>query len=360
MNEIKKFNFVEHGRKAREEFSKVRNQYEILATAIKLIIENALKHEKLMIQSIESRAKDLDSFEKKCLKPSKVDPEKPKYDDPLTQVTDLAGVRIIAFFLKTVEDIEVVLEKEFDVIERIDKSSILQEEEKFGYQSVHFLVKLKSNRASLPEYRLCGNLVCEIQIRTILQHSWAEIEHDIQYKSVATIPSSIKRRFMALAGMLEVADREFQAIQKEDLKLRESARKSLKKGEVTGIEITPDALKAYLDKNLGGDSRMSSYSYEFAAKMLKNLGFNSFDQIQECILGFDADEISRAIYGSRQGQITRFEMLLLAGMGNYYVKNHPWASSDWHTDMCERHLSVLVEHGIEIGTYIPKIVDLQC
>ncbi|APP04881.1 MULTISPECIES: hypothetical protein [Vibrio] len=354
MTEVQKFDFVEHGRNAREDFSKIRNQYEGLATAIKLIIENALEHEKLLIHSIESRAKDLDSFEKKCLKPSKTDPEKPKYDNPLEQITDLSGVRIITFFLKTVEDIQVVLEREFDIIERIDKSSILQEEEKFGYQSVHFLVKLKSNRASLPEYRLCNDLVCEIQIRTILQHSWAEIEHDIQYKSVATIPSSIKRRFMALAGMLEVADREFQAIQKEDLKLRESARKSLKKGEVKGIEITPDALKAYLDKNFGRDSRISPYGYEFTANMLKRLGFSSFEQLQECFVGYDADEINRVIYGTRQGQLTRFEMILLASMGQYYIDHHPWVSSDWHTDMCNRQIEALTKEGIDIGSYIPK------
>lgn len=68
MSTIEAFNFEEHGRKAREEYSKVRNQYEALATAIKLIIENALEHEKLLIHSIECRAKDLESLEKNAEK----------------------------------------------------------------------------------------------------------------------------------------------------------------------------------------------------------------------------------------------------------------------------------------------------
>ncbi len=355
MESSEHFDFENHARHSKAEYSKLRSRYESLADAIKLIIHNALSHDGLLIHSIESRAKDLASFEKKCKKRKDSNPSAPKYPDPLKEITDLSGVRIIVFFLKSIEEIELILKREFDIFERIDKSNILQAEEKFGYQSVHYLVKLKSNRAQLPEYSLCEDLVCEIQVRTILQHAWAEIEHDIQYKSVATIPSSIKRRFMALAGMLEVADREFQAIQKEDKKLRDSARQSLEEGEVNGIEITTDALKAYLDKKLGRDGRMSEYNYEFTSKLLITLGFKSFDQVEECIKHYDADCLSRAIYGNRQGQITRFEIQLLAGMGERYIQEHLWHDSEWFVDMNEDHLAVLKKQKIEIRNYNPLL-----
>jgi ppGpp synthetase/RelA/SpoT-type nucleotidyltranferase len=52
-------------------------------------------------------------------------------------------------------------------------------------------------------------------VRTILQHAWAEIEHDIQYKSARALPPALRRRLAALAGLLEIADREFQAIRDE-------------------------------------------------------------------------------------------------------------------------------------------------
>ena len=61
-------------------------------------------------------------------------------------------------------------------------------------------------------------------------HAWAEIEHDIQYKSTETIPRLIRRRFMSLAGMLEIADREFQAIQDEDQSVRQNARNAVESG----------------------------------------------------------------------------------------------------------------------------------
>lgn len=116
-------------------------------------------------------------------------------------------------------------------------------------------------------------------MRTILQHAWAEIEHDIQYKSVETIPSLIRRRFMSLAGLLEIADREFQAIQNEDEQLRQEARISVVEGQLEKVEITPDALKAYLDKTLGSDGRMTDWSYQWTARMLRRMGFTNFKQI---------------------------------------------------------------------------------
>src|SRR5205085_10639701 len=134
--------------------------------------------------------------------------------------------------------VDTILCKEFQIHERTDKSDILREEERFGYQSVHYVVSLKENRITLPEYRKYRDLVAEIQVRTILQHAWAEIEHDIQYKSVETIPAQIRRRFMSLAGMLEIADRKFQAIQKEDEDLRTSARQSVKEGRLDEVEMT--------------------------------------------------------------------------------------------------------------------------
>jgi hypothetical protein len=87
------------------------------------------------------------------------------------------------------------------VLERINKSWLLEEEEKLGYQSIHYLVQFGAVRCGLPEYARFAGMTAEIQVRTILQHAWAEIEHDIQYKAVEAIPVSIQRRFMSLAGL---------------------------------------------------------------------------------------------------------------------------------------------------------------
>jgi ppGpp synthetase/RelA/SpoT-type nucleotidyltranferase len=134
----------------------------------------------------------------------------------LKTVTDMAGVRVITFFPKTVNEVDAVIRDRFRVLEKDNKSESRAASNSFGYRSVHYLVELAPEHLDRSDRRWFQGLVAEIQVRTILQHAWAEIEHDIQYKSVRAIPAGIRRRLAAVAGLLEIADREFQAIQDED------------------------------------------------------------------------------------------------------------------------------------------------
>jgi ppGpp synthetase/RelA/SpoT-type nucleotidyltranferase len=198
-------------------YVRVRDKYAAFASAIRIILESALSN--YSIHTIQARAKDFDSFAKKSIK---IDRKTGglKYPDPLKEITDLAGVRVIAYIQQTVKDVEEVIRNEFSVQERLDKDAALLDEGRIGYKSIHFLVKLKDPRVSSPEYSQFQEMVAEIQVRTILQHSWAEMEHDIQYKSDQQIPNELRRRFIALAGLLEITDREFESIQREDDRLR--------------------------------------------------------------------------------------------------------------------------------------------
>lgn len=347
------FDFLRHEQEAVTDYLKVRDFYRDLAFAVRRIMEECLRKRGIKVHSIEARAKDPNSFGKKAAIPSESDPSKPKYSKPLEQITDLAGVRIIAYFPNSLSDIDRMLSDEFTITERSDKGEVLIEEERFGYQSVHYLVRISDRRCSLAEYELFKGVVAEIQVRTILQHAWAEIEHDIQYKSAAVIPTEIHRRFMALAGLLEIADREFQAIQDQDTSLRATARTSVEKGELGGIEITPDALKAYLDKRLGEDRRIAEWQYTFTVQLLKRLGFRSLEQVDESIRNYDGDRLSRIVYGTRQGQIARFEYMLLAAMGDTYIQRHTFSANSWFEQMTRERLSKFHDAKIEIGAYDP-------
>jgi putative GTP pyrophosphokinase len=203
------------------------------------------------------------------------------------------------------------------------------------------------------EYSRFKGLITEIQVRTILQHAWAEIEHDIQYKSLDTIPNSIRRRFMSLAGMLEIGDREFQAIQDEDASIRRQARLSVQQGKFEQVEITPDALRAYLDRKLCSDDRISDYSYEWTARLLRVFGFTDFRQVDECIAGYDDDALSRAVWGARQGQITRFELMLQASMGENYKRFHFWHGEEWFPKRCDDTLAAIHKGEFPVGSYLP-------
>ncbi len=316
-------------------------------------MRESLTDRKIKVANVESRGKSLESFGRKASLADEDDPGRPKYRHPLKDIKDMAGVRVITFFPKTVDAVDAAINAELDVTERSDKGDVLRQQEKFGYQSIHYLVKLRANRTALPEYTRFKDLVAEIQVRTVLQHAWAEIEHDIQYHSAEAIPGAIRRRFMSLAGMLEIADREFQAIQDEDERLRAAARKSVELGRLAEVEVTPDALKAYLDRKLGPDDRISEFTYELTVRLLRKLGFVNLQEVEDCIRHYSDDRVSRVMWGSRQGQITRFEGLLLAGMGEYYIRNHLWADSEWLKRSWYSHLEKLRENGIKVGDYKP-------
>lgn len=184
------FDFAAHRRAASEAYQRVRADYERFAETVRSILTEAFSRAGIKVASIEARAKSVDSFAEKATAPAEGDEGRPKYANPLAEITDLAGVRIITFFPSTLVRVDRILQAEFVVLEKIDKGDLLVRENRVGYQSLHYLIELRPNRVGLAEYQRFQGLVAEIQVRTILQHAWAEIEHDIQYKSVETIPTA--------------------------------------------------------------------------------------------------------------------------------------------------------------------------
>jgi len=158
---------------------------------------------------------------------------------------------------------------------------------------------------------------------------------------------------MSVAGMLEIGDREFQAIQDADKRLTHEARSRVERGQLKSVEITPDALKAFLDKRLGPDGRISDFSYDWTARLLKWLGFRNLEHVETCIRGYDDDALSRIASGSRQGQTTRFEFMLLAGMGATYINRHMFAGQPWYGPSDNERLEKFETQGVDVRDYDP-------
>src|SRR6266704_3151985 len=85
----------------------------------------AHRHHRVKVASVDARAKDVDSFAVKAATPSAADPRRPKYADPLRDVTDLAGIRVITFFPRAIEEVDRVVRAELDVVEMDDKGDAL-------------------------------------------------------------------------------------------------------------------------------------------------------------------------------------------------------------------------------------------
>jgi hypothetical protein len=91
------FDFDAHRRRAVDEYEAVRDIYEECAQAVRSVLKTVLEIEHVRTLSIEARAKDVESFGKKSIRPSEDDPDKPRYADPLRDITDLSGARVITF-----------------------------------------------------------------------------------------------------------------------------------------------------------------------------------------------------------------------------------------------------------------------
>ncbi len=161
--------------------------------------------EGLKVHSVTLRIKSRESLAAKLARPDR------SYGS-LWSVTDLIGLRVIVYFEAAVDTIGKLLEAQLpiDFAHSIDKRR--RDSATFGYRSLHYVC-----RAGAPATELPPEASFEVQVRTVLEHAWAEIEHDLGYKSGAAVPATVQRRLHRLAGLLELADQEFGAI-RDDLR----------------------------------------------------------------------------------------------------------------------------------------------
>ena len=155
---------------------------------------------------IKGRVKDFNAFYSKLL----IRTNQFEETDPFSSITDLIGIRVIVPFLEELHLHEKRLVQNYDILEIDHKSKVLSIKE-FGYDSIHLLI-------SIPDYilgdaPLYKPVACEIQLRTILQDAWAEVEHELIYKtSLDNIEDAIRRKLIALNATLSLVDTTFQEI----------------------------------------------------------------------------------------------------------------------------------------------------
>jgi len=196
--------------------------YKDFTEEMRNLVEKVLKDHKKKLHSVSSRTKDKDSLLRKISRPDR------QYGS-LDDVTDISGVRIVTFFSDDVDFVGKTIEEVFDIDwdKSVDKRLLL-DPDRFGYLSMQYVGRLTQVRKSMPEYKRFGNMPVEIQVRSILQHAWAEIEHDYGYKSKAAIPRDVRRRFSRLAGLLEIVDTEFVSIRDNISEYISTVKKSIR------------------------------------------------------------------------------------------------------------------------------------
>jgi len=186
-----------------EAYSRNRAAMEQEAAELERRLSTLLDESGIPVHDISSRVKSTSSLVQKASRPDRI------YKN-LEDITDLIGLRVVTYFEDSIESVAHLIEKHFAVDwERSIDKRLHSDPNRFGYRSLHYVCRLVSSHEPLLE-----QFSFEIQIRTILQHAWAEIEHDLGYKYPEAIPQPVRRRFSRLAGLLEIADAEFVELRK--------------------------------------------------------------------------------------------------------------------------------------------------
>ncbi|OLT40250.1 GTP pyrophosphokinase [Serinicoccus sp. CNJ-927] len=267
--------------------------------------------------AVTGRTKSVESFAGKAARRSRGG--RLAHPKPLTDITDQIGVRVVTYVQADVEAVAQLLAAQLDVRDDRDMGQETAAEGRFGYSSRHLLVALDEERAR--EAGIPPQQPASVQIRTVLQHAWAEFEHDIRYKG--SVPEEhahdFDRRFTLAAGLLELADQQFTAI-------RDRHREELTSPADAADDdprISPTDLAAFLAGQFADAGWSRTDHYAWISGLLLELGITSLSELREVIRDVDVEQIeARMGYRYPPGAVRRLDDSLLQVYGGRYVGLH--------------------------------------
>ena len=269
--------------------------------------------------NVTGRAKSVASFASKADR--SVDGQ-PLYPDPLEGITDQIGVRVITYLHSDVTAVADLLDDQLTVLDDRDMGQETASEGRFGYASRHLLVALDAARRTSPAYEALRERRAQVQVRTVLQHAWAEFEHAIRYKG--TIPEEyvpdLDRRFTLAAGLLELADREFSMIRD---RLQATVTDQRLEPDVSDPRISSQELAKFLAGQYADAGWSRADHYAWVSGLLLELGITSLDELGGVLTSVDSTAINaRMGYRYPPGAVRHLDDALLAIFGTRYLGLH--------------------------------------
>jgi putative GTP pyrophosphokinase len=168
-----------------------------LITLIEEVVSPVLSYPR-----VQGRVKSFGSYFKKYLKFLKDE----NYVN--NNIADVIGIRIICPFLEDLAAVEELLKEKFKIVE-VERKGGDHTFREFGYESIHLLIEIPLEFVKKVKTDCCET--AEIQIRTMLQDAWAEVEHEFVYKAEFTpFDNPLKRKLAAVNASLVLADIIFQ------------------------------------------------------------------------------------------------------------------------------------------------------
>ena len=344
-------------KEAISEYESIRPGYKAFEVKMKALVAELIENKKIKIHTLESRTKSIGSFHEKITRPGK------RYNDPINELSDLIGLRVITYYMDDVPLICDLFKEEFHVYseECIDKQVGYNANE-FGYISVHLVISLKEPRSKLPEWTLFAGKKVEVQVRTVLQHSWAAISHALQYKHENDVPDALKRRLFRLAGLFELVDEEFIAIRDRHLEIQKKVSLDFDNDDqiilidaITIIEFIKrsEYLELVTEFAIHNGYQLDQSDEDFIsiiAKECERLGINTIEDLERAITK-DVDVYKRFLQVAK-GKSTSpwyvsksflLYMLIINAYLNHFSQKYLVTEYEWGPDIAQRVLDAAAE-----------------
>jgi ppGpp synthetase/RelA/SpoT-type nucleotidyltranferase len=280
---------------------------------------------------VEWRIKAPESFEQKAGSPDPEDPTRLHYRYPTDDISDQLALRVIAFLPAQVEAVEQAIADDDALLVREVRNKGVDHTDSraFGYQSVHVLVS-PTPRLGAPQppkdYRVPR---VEIQLRTQLQHVWAELEHASRYKGAAG--SRVSRKFDRAAALIEMVD---ELLQEIDDAAAGARHESPRRGDVVpaaqepperlvGNRLTARAMRSFLAEVFpDAPPSRGAGSEEWIRRHALESGFDTVEALRDAVRGVDLEAIDRTFREGvtwERNQVRCLDDVLLAVGGAEYV-----------------------------------------
>ena len=244
----------------------------------------------IIVAAVEHRVKTEDSLTGKVLRKGG------KYRD-IFDLTDLVGLRVITFYIDDVDKVASVLERLFEIDweNSVDKRKA-HEIDSFGYLSLHYICRIPESAYHDPEHPEINKIRFEVQMRTVLQHAWANMNHDTGYKSGVEIPKGYLRNLSRLAGMLELVDDEFSRIRREISDYRRQVQSLVASGNLDEVPLDGDSFRSYLSihpfarltRRIASLNQAEIQDVDLSRflPLLKELGFKTLGEVSNLIKNY--------------------------------------------------------------------------
>ena len=288
------------------------NAHPDAATTFRHALHELMRDAGINFDRVDARVKSWNSLKEKA---RKTHPDgEPVYPDPWHDIRDIIGARITVLHSTEIPAVQRLLADQFDVLRSVDKAEETRVAGGFGYGSHHLVVRVEEHSEGLEEY---AGTVFEVQIRTVLQHAWAEFEHDIRYKRAGsgTTDAQVDRAFTLAAGLIELADQQFDQI-------AAVADPQEKVNTDVDAEISPETLPGILTVLLGNQFPLSrAGDYRFCTELLRAHGIEHVSEVAELINPADIEALSNSLsYPFVPGQVRVVDDLLLNRYGTEHIE----------------------------------------